>query len=348
MEYQVTITETLSRVLRIESSSAKAAEEKARELYRNEEIILDYSDLSFFDVIADAREEKITPYYQTKDRSFTLLHGDCFELLPQFNFKFDMIFADPPYFLSNDGISVQAGKIVSVNKGEWDRGGTPEEINDFNKRWIGLCRDKLKEEGTIWISGTYHNIFSVANSLTELGFKILNVITWAKTNPPPNISCRYFTYSTEFIIWARKSAKKPHHFNYELMKRLNDDKQMTDVWRLPAIAPWEKSCGKHPTQKPLALLTRIILASTDKNAWILDPFAGSSTTGIAANLIGRRYLGIEREQEFADISRKRREVIADIRIYGEYRSKIKDIAKSGVTELSCFAGEEETLADLPF
>ena len=290
----------------------------------------------------------ITPYYRSASHDFTLLHGDCFKLLPQFKFHFDMIFADPPYFLSNDGISVQAGKIVSVNKGEWDRGGTPEEINEFNKRWISLCRDKLKDNGTIWISGTYHNIFSVANSLTEQGFKILNVVTWVKTNPPPNISCRYFTYSTEFIIWARKNAKCPHRFNYELMKQLNDDKQMTDVWRLPAIAPWEKSCGKHPTQKPLALLTRIILSSTDKNAWILDPFAGSSTTGIAANLIGRRYLGIEREQQFADISRKRREEIDSFKTYSNYRSKIKDIAKSEILEPSCFVCEDDVISDLPF
>lgn len=287
-------------------------------------------------------------YYKSPDHSFNLLNGDCFKLLPQFDFKFDMIFADPPYFLSNDGISVQAGKIVSVNKGEWDRGGSPDEINDFNKRWIGLCRDKLKDNGTIWISGTYHNIFSVANSLTELGFKILNVVTWAKTNPSPNISCRYFTYSTEFIIWARKSAKKPHHFNYELMKYLNDNKQMTDVWRLPAIAPWEKSCGKHPTQKPLALLTRIILASTDRNAWILDPFAGSSTTGIAANLVGRRYLGIEKEVEFAEISQKRREEIDHFKTYSDYRGKIKDIIKSEVFEPNCFACEDELFEDLPF
>ncbi len=290
----------------------------------------------------------IIPYYRSVSHDFTLLHGDCFELLPQFKFHFDMIFADPPYFLSNDGISVQAGKIVSVNKGEWDRGGTPKEINNFNKRWIGLCRDKLKDDGTIWISGTYHNIFSVANSLTELGFKILNVVTWAKTNPPPNISCRYFTYSTEFIIWARKSAKRPHRFNYELMKQLNDDKQMTDVWRLPAIAPWEKTCGKHPTQKPLSLLTRIILASTDKNAWVLDPFAGSSTTGIAANLIGRRYLGIERVQEFVDISRMRRLEIENFKVYGEYRSKIKDIVKSEIVKPSCFACEDIIIEDLPF
>ncbi len=268
-------------------------------------------------------------FYKSPSHDFNLLHGDCFELLPLFNFKFDMIFADPPYFLSNDGISVQAGKIVSVNKGDWDKGGSKENIDDFNNRWIKLCREKLKDNGTIWISGTYHNIFSVANSLTEQGFKILNVITWAKTNPPPNISCRYFTYSTEFIIWARRSKKVPHCYNYELMKHLNDNKQMTDMWRLPAIAPWEKSCGKHPTQKPLALLVRIILASTNENAWVLDPFAGSSTTGIAANLAGRRYLGIEREREFVEISRRRREELEDYNIVKEYSHKIKDLKYTG-------------------
>lgn len=348
MEYQVTITETLSRVLRINSTSAEAAEEKARELYRKEEIILDYSDLCDFAIYAKTHKDEITPYHQSSSHDFTLLHGDCFELLPQFNFKFDMVFADPPYFLSNDGISYQAGKIVSVNKGEWDKGKTPEQMNEFNKRWIGLCRDKLKDDGTIWVSGTYHNIFSVANSLTELGFKILNVVTWAKTNPPPNISCRYFTYSTEFIIWARKSAKKPHRFNYELMRHLNDDKQMTDVWRLPAIAPWEKSCGKHPTQKPLALLTRIILASTEKNGWILDPFSGSSTTGIAANLVGRRFLGIEKESQFAELSKSRRQEIEDISVFSKYRSKIKDIAKAEMFEPSTLVGEEQIYIDLPF
>ncbi len=290
----------------------------------------------------------INPYYRSSDRAFTLLHGDCFELLPQFQFHFDMIFADPPYFLSNDGISVQAGKIVSVNKGEWDRGGTLEQNHDFNKHWISLCREKLKDNGSIWISGTYHNIFSVANCLNELGFKILNVVTWVKTNPPPNISCRYFTYSTEFVIWARKSKKHPHYFNYNLMKHLNDDKQMTDVWRLPAIAPWEKSCGKHPTQKPLALLARIILASTDKNTWVLDPFAGSSTTGIAANLIGRRYLGIEKEETYVNISRNRRIEIDNSTTYANYRSKIKDIVRSEMLEPNRLVCEDNNFDDLPF
>ncbi len=290
----------------------------------------------------------ITPYYRSFGHDFNLLCGDTFELLPQFNFKFDMIFADPPYFLSNGGISVQSGKVVCVDKGEWDKGMSSDEMNDFNLRWLSLCREKLKDNGTIWISGTYHNIFSVANSLTQLGYKILNVITWAKTNPPPNISCRYFTYSTEFVIWARKYAKKPHHFNYDLMKYLNDDKQMTDVWRLPAIAPWEKTCGKHPTQKPLSLLTRIILASTDRGGWVLDPFAGSSTTGIAANLIGRRYLGIEREKEFAEISVNRRNEIENNEKYLSYRAKIKDIVKYTNFEPSNVVCEETSIVNLPF
>ena len=282
----------------------------------------------------------IKPYYRSPNHTFNLLHGDTFELLPQFTFKFDMIFADPPYFLSSGGISIQSGKVVSVDKGNWDKSMSQEEINNFNMRWLSLCREKLKGNGTIWISGTYHNIFSVANSLTQLGYKILNVITWAKTNPPPNISCRYFTYSTEFIIWARKSKKVPHYYNYKLMKHINDNKQMTDVWRMPAIAPWEKSCGKHPTQKPLALLSRIIMASTKPGAWILDPFAGSGTTGIAANLLGRRFLGIEREEEFAAMSKARSIEIGSMETYGTYRRKIPDIVKAEDTQADCFACQE--------
>ncbi len=287
-------------------------------------------------------------YFKSIDRAFTLLHGDCIELLKQFDFKFDMIFADPPYFLSNGGISMQNGKIVCVDKGEWDKGGTLEYVNSFNMAWIKECRSKLKENGTIWISGTYHNIFSIANILTELCFKILNVVTWVKTNPPPNISRRYFTYSTEFIIWARKSAKVPHCYNYDIMKQINEGKQMTDVWRLPAIARWEKSCGKHPTQKPLSVLSRIILASTNRGAWILDPFTGSSTTGIAANLLGRRFLGIDKEEEFLILSQNRKKEIEQISNFDLYRKKIYDIAvleNAGSTFL-----REENIPgyDLPF
>ena len=267
----------------------------------------------------------IKSFYKSDNRDFTIVHGDCFDVLPQFDFKFDMIFADPPYFLSNGGISYQAGKIVCVDKGEWDKGGSPESIMEFNRKWLSLCREKLKDNGTIWISGTHHNIFSIANVLTELGYRILNVITWAKTNPPPNISCRFFTYSTEFIIWARKCPKVPHKYNYELMKAINDGKQMTDVWRLPAIGRWEKTCGKHPTQKPLALLTRMILASTDEHDWILDPFAGSSTTGIAASLCGRRFLGVEQEQKFVSLGKARREELNIPGVKDKYSLKLSDL-----------------------
>jgi site-specific DNA-methyltransferase (adenine-specific) len=291
----------------------------------------------------------IKPFFKSKDKHFTLLEGDCMELLPQFEFKFDMIFADPPYFLSNDGISVQSGKIVSVNKGEWDRSYGEDYINEFNYKWLSICRDKLKEDGTIWISGTYHNIFSVAHQLTKLGYKILNVITWAKTNPPPNISCRYFTHSTEFIIWARKNEKVSHYFDYDLMKESNEGKQMKDVWNLPAIALWEKTFGKHPTQKPLALLTRIILASTKPNAWVLDPFSGSSTTGIAANLFNRRFLGIEKEREFLDLSIKRKTEIERENTFNLYRNKIKSVKLNSNKYFSKV--EEEILnynIELPF
>lgn len=246
-------------------------------------------------------------YYKSPNHDFTLAQGDCVETLSQFKFGFDMVFADPPYFLSSGGISCQSGQVVCVDKGNWDKPSTPEEMDAFNLKWLSACRDHMKDNATIWISGTHHNIFSVQQQLLRLGFKILNVITWAKTNPPPNISCRYFTYSTEFIIWARKREKTPHYYNYALMKQLNDNKQMTDVWRLPAIGRWEKTCGKHPTQKPLAVLARIIQASTEPGAWVLDPFSGSATTGIAASLLGRRYLGLELEGEFLAISRNRRE-----------------------------------------
>lgn len=288
-------------------------------------------------------------YYKSSNHDFTLVQGDCTKILPQFDFKFDMIFADPPYFLSNGGISVQSGKMVSVNKGDWDKSRGFEKDNEFNYHWLKLCREKLKENGTIWISGTYHNIFSVAQMLNELNYKILNCVTWAKTNPPPNLSCKYFTHSTEFIIWARKEKKVTHYFNYELMKEINGGTQMRDVWNLPAIAPWEKSCGKHPTQKPLALLSRIILASTKQNAWILDPFSGSSTTGIAANLLFRRFLGIEQEKSFLNISVNRRKEIDNPSIFAQYKSKIKGFKDENQLQLFLVSEPRETYSlDLPF
>jgi len=280
----------------------------------------------------------LKPFFKSNDKNFYLLHGDTMLLLPQLEHKFDMIFADPPYFLSNNGLTIQSGKIVSVNKGTWDNSKGLEFINDFNRNWLSLVRDIMKEDATIWISGTMHNIFSIGQILSELGFKILNIITWEKTNPPPNFSCRYFTYSTEQIIWARKHEKTPHYFNYELMKQLNGDKQMKDVWKLPAIAPWEKSCGKHPTQKPLSVLTRLILASTKPHAWILDPFTGSSTTGIAANLANRKFLGIDQDEAFLEISKHRKIEIENHKTASTYRQKIGGFNTQ--KELELFLAEE--------
>lgn len=282
----------------------------------------------------------ITPFYKSANNDFSLIQGDCIDILSKFKFHFDMIFADPPYFLSDGGISYQSGQIVCVDKGEWDKPTTTDDMDAFNFKWLTAVHNHMKDNATIWISGTYHNIFSVQQQLLKLGFKILNVITWAKTNPPPNISCRYFTHSTEFIIWARKKAKVAHYFNYDLMKALNGNKQMTDVWQLPAIGKWEKSCGKHPTQKPLSILARIIQAATATNAWILDPFSGSATTGIAANLLGRRYLGLELEEKFLKMGQARREELENSIIRNNYLERLAK-AKIIIPSNQPFIAKEE-------
>jgi len=217
----------------------------------------------------------------------------------------DMIFADPPYFLSNGGITCHAGEMVSVNKGKWDRSLGFEGNYRFTRDWLAACQRVLKPNGTIWISGTSHIIHIVGCCLHELGYKILNDITWVKPNPPPNLSCRYFTHATETIIWAGRDKKCRHRFNYSLMKRLNGGKQMTSVWTIDAPPREEKVFGKHPTQKPLTLLERIIAASTGEDDLVLDPFSGSGTTGIAAARLNRLYVGIEVETEFIDLSKKR-------------------------------------------
>lgn len=259
-----------------------------------------------------------------------------------------MVFADPPYFLSNGGISYQSGKIVCVDKGEWDKATTIEDMDMFNLKWLTEVRNHMKDNATIWVSGTLHNIFSVQQQLIKLGFKILNIITWAKTNPPPNISCRYFTYSTEFIIWARKSPKVPHYFNYDLMKELNENKQMTDVWQLPAIGRWEKSCGKHPTQKPLSILARIIQASTKQDAWILDPFSGSATTGIAACLLGRKFLGLEIEENFLMMGRQRREEIENLSIRENYIERLAKMKAASLNNKSIVAENNNSNYGVPW
>ena len=238
-------------------------------------------------------------YYSAN--GFSLYHADCRNVMKDFR-DIDMIFADPPFFLSNDGLTIQSGKVVSVNKGDWDK---CDDVDAFNYDWIKQARECLSPKGTIWTCGTMHNIFSVYRTLNELDFKVLNTITWQKQNPPPNFSCRYFTHSTEFIVWARKEKKVAHYYNYDLMKALNDGSPMKDVWTFPSISKWEKAQGKHPTQKPLSVVTRAVLASTKKGETILDPFCGSATTGIAAFLFGRNFLGVDVVSEYLKIGQDR-------------------------------------------
>ncbi len=249
--------------------------------------------------------ENISPSYETDTEMLIL--GDTFSVLEKVKpGSVDMIFADPPYFLSNDGITCQSGRMVSVNKGDWDKSTSLEEKHEFNRRWIRLCRRALSVNGSIWISGTLHNIYSIGMALEQEGFKILNNITWQKTNPPPNLACRCFTHSTETILWAQRNEKKAKHlFNYALMKETNDGKQMKDVWTGSLTPRKEKTYGKHPTQKPLYLLERIIQASTTEGSIILDPFCGSSTTGVAAKRLARRYVGIDNVGDYIELSIKR-------------------------------------------
>ncbi|MBR0074386.1 MAG: site-specific DNA-methyltransferase, partial [Synergistaceae bacterium] len=241
-------------------------------------------------------------YYADEDSKLYL--SDTFSALQEMKPEsVDMIFADPPYFLSNDGITCSGGKRVSVNKGDWDKGNDVEEKHNFNRRWIALCRRVLKQNGSIWISGTLHNIYSVGLALEQEEFKIINNITWQKTNPPPNLACRCFTHSTETILWAQKNEKKSrHYFNYDLMKELNGGKQMKDVWTGTLTPQNEKIYGKHPTQKPLYLLEKIILASTREGDVVLDPFCGSSTTGVACKKLNRKYIGIDNNLEYIELS----------------------------------------------
>lgn len=271
-----------------------------------------------------ASSDSLAPSYRSPEGDFALYAGDCRKVVPRLPGTYDAIFADPPYFLSNGGFSVQAGKRVSVNKGAWDASKGAAADAAFTRQWLSVCRDKLADHGTLWVCGTFHNIFAVANEMTALGCRILNVVTWQKTNPPPNLSCRTFTHSTEFLIWARKHQRIPHHYDYPLMRRIAGNRQMTDLWRLPAIAPWEKAFGKHPTQKPLALLVRALLASTPPGARILDPFAGSATTGIAANLLGRAFDGVETEEAFLALAKARREALPAHR--AAWAARLKDLA----------------------
>jgi len=270
-------------------------------------------------ILASIKEK---PYFS--EGNFVLYNEDCLKILEQLpENSVDMIFADPPYNLSNGGFTVHAGRRVSVNKGEWDVSRGLKKDFEFHLNWIKACKRVLKPNGTIWISGTYHSIYECGFALQVAGYKILNDIVWYKPNASPNLSCRYFTASHETLLWARKDKKAKHIFNYKLMKmgdwpedllkRMN--KQMRSVWIVESPKhsvwaintpnSWEKEFGKHPTQKPFELLKRIVLASTKKGDVILDPFTGSSTTGLAAVVSGRKFIGVDTEKKYLDLSIRR-------------------------------------------
>jgi len=246
------------------------------------------------------------PAWRSADGRARLYKGDCLEILECVPAdSVDVIFADPPYFLSNGGTTCRAGKRTSVDKGSWDKSNGVEENHAFNHRWLSACQRALKPNGTMWVSGTGHVIYSVGYAMQQLGFKMLNDIVWEKPNPPPNLSCRYFTHATETLLWAAKSRKSRHTFNYDRMREMNDGKQMKTVWRMTAPGKQEKLLGRHPTQKPLALLERLLLASCPEGSLVLDPFNGSGTTGVAAVTLGHSYMGIDLEQEYIDLTQSR-------------------------------------------
>jgi len=258
------------------------------------------------DIFGLSKNVSFKPYFEDKKHKVILYKENCFDVLPKIpENSIDMVFVDPPYFLSNGGITCHAGRMVSVNKGKWDVSKGVEENYIFTQRWLRECQRVLTLNGTIWVSGTSHIIYTVGSAMQALGYKILNDIAWFKVNPPPNLSCRYFTHSTETIIWAAKNKNSRHYFNYELMRKMNNNKQMLSLWSIKAPCPLEKIYGKHPTQKPLELLNRIVLASTRPGDIVLDPFQGSGTTGIGAFREGRQYIGIEIDEEYLKTSIKR-------------------------------------------
>ena len=242
-------------------------------------------------------------------RNVKLYNGDAVEITdPLPENSIDLIFADPPYNLSNGGFTCHAGRRVSVNKGKWDVSHGIEEDFAFHDRWIEACRRVLKPNGSLWISGTYHSIYACGFALQKQGWHLINDICWFKPNAAPNLACRMFTASHETLLWARKDKKAKHYFDYELMKNGNWDgdfikkpgKQMRSVWAIGTPKRSEKKYGRHPTQKPEALLERIILACSQEGDLILDPFCGSATTGAVALRLGRRFIGIDTEAEYLD------------------------------------------------
>jgi len=250
--------------------------------------------------------------------SFDLIAGDAIEALSKIaNESIDFVFADPPYFLSNDGFTVKSGKAVSVNKGTWDKSEGFESEIEFHERWIAECLRVLKPNGTIAISGTYHSIYKCGFLLQKLNCRIINDITWFKPNGAPALAGRNFTASHETILWASKGQKAKHTFNYSLSRdwEVGNDfiyrrgKQMRSVWSIPTTPKREKTHGAHPTQKPLELLRRLISMCTNEDDLVLDPFCGSGTTGVACVLLKRKFIGIDLDSDYLKLALTRMEAV---------------------------------------
>ena len=255
--------------------------------------------------------------WQAEDGRSKLYAADALATLEELpENSVDCVWTDPPYLLSNDGVTCVAGRRVSVNKGAWDQSQGIELDHEFNRAWLAECHRILKPEGTIWVTGTSHVYLSVGMAMLQLGFRLLNDIIWEKPNPPPNLGCRCFTHATETILWATKAPKGSKHrytFNYGEMRAENGGKQMKSVWRMAAAGKDEKYYGKHPTQKPVALIDRCLRASTIPEDLVLDPFAGTCATGVAALSLGRYFIGCENQPEFVEIGRKRLDAATDTR-----------------------------------
>lgn len=245
-----------------------------------------------------------------------LIHSDALhELKAMPSESFDLIFADPPYFLSRGGFSVSSGRQVPVTKGLWDEPGSGDgmEPADFHMAWITESKRLLKPNGSIVISGTYHSIVDYGVALKENSFKILNDIIWFKPNGAPNLSRRRLTASHETLIWAAKGDTTKHTFNYDQMRESQFDgdkikrpgRQLRSVWWIPSTPRSQKKLGAHPTQKPLSLLERVVLAFTNPGDTVLDPFMGSGTTGVVCAKLDRSFVGIEREYEYFELAKRR-------------------------------------------
>jgi modification methylase len=241
-----------------------------------------------------------------------VIEGDCVErmkALPEG--CADLVFADPPYNMQLRGElrRPDQSKVDAVDD-HWDQFASFESYDQFTRDWLGAARRCLKDSGSLWVIGSYHNIFRVGSILQDLGFWILNDVVWRKSNPMPNFKGRRFTNAHETLIWATKNPKQQYTFNYEAMKALNDELQMRSDWTLPICAGNERIKGAdgqkaHSTQKPESLLHRVIVSSTKPGDVILDPFFGSGTTGAVAKRLGRHFIGIEREKTYADVARAR-------------------------------------------